>query len=199
MNFKTYIENAYTYDDYLDLFDKLVKEGRSTWHEHNEEMINFTKLNLQRSKRVHKKFEMDNEIRARLLKIDCPVTWIAITEPWCGDAAQNLPIFAEMAKLNDNITFRLVLRDQNEDLMNAFLTNGTKSIPKLIQLDGNDEVSKVWGPRPAHAQNMVMEWKEKGHVDKQTFYKEIQTWYNQDNGQSLQMEILEMLEEGVNV
>jgi hypothetical protein len=199
MNFKTYIENAYSYDDYWQLFEKLVSEERSTWHEHNEEMVNFTKLNLQRSRRVHKKFIIENDLKERLQSIDKPVTWIAITEPWCGDAAQNLPVFAEMSKLNSKITFRLVLRDKNEELMNAFLTNGTKSIPKLIQLDEDLEVVATWGPRPMHAQNMVMDWKKNPHVDKQSFYKEVQAWYNQDNGQSLQKEILKMLESSVNV
>ena len=59
--------------------------------------------------------------------------WLVLTEAWCGDAAQSLPIINKMAEVSDNITLRLILRDENLDVMDQFLQNGrSRSIPKLI-------------------------------------------------------------------
>jgi hypothetical protein len=192
-NYKDYLENGYSYDEYWAFFENLVNEKKSNWHEQTQEMIDYTKLNYQRARRIHKQFQPLEKLVNFINKLDSEITFLAITEPWCGDAAQNLPIFHELSKESDKITFKLALRDQNPDLMDLFLTNGARSIPKVIILNQDLELQAVWGPRPKHAQEMVMDFKKNPWTEQKKFYEEVQTWYNNDHGQSLQNEILEIL------
>ncbi|MCQ4503980.1 thioredoxin family protein, partial [Vibrio parahaemolyticus] len=73
--------------------------------------------------------------KSTIENFDKKVTWLVISESWCGDAAHVMPILNKVAELNDAIDYKIVLRDDNEALMDQFLTNGGKSIPKLIMLD----------------------------------------------------------------
>ena len=71
-----------------------------------------------------------------------------------------------MAEVNSNINLQLVLRDENLELMDLFLTNGGRSIPKLIALDKDLNILFTWGPRPQTATNMVLDYKTKhGSLD----------------------------------
>ena len=100
----------------------------------------------------------------------------------------------KMEVLSDNIDFKIVLRDQNEDLMNQFLTNGGKSIPKLIILDSETfQVLGDWGPRPKEAFDLVKNYKEKHGILDETIKTELQMWYLHDKGLSTQKELLEMM------
>ncbi len=193
MNLKPYLQKSLSYDEYWSLFENLVKNNTSTGQNKTQEMADYTKLNFQRSRRVHKQFQALPELQDALENIDSKITWLAITEPWCGDASQNLPVFHELSKINKNISFKLVLRDENPVLMDSFLTNGTRSIPKLLQFDEAMNISALWGPRPEPLQKMMMAYKINPHVEKQQFYEEMQAWYNLDRGKTLQSEILEMI------
>jgi hypothetical protein len=86
-----------------------------------------------------------------------------------------------------------VLRDENEDLMNQYLTNGSKSIPKVLILDQDNHVIDSWGPRPFIASKMVVDYKAlNGSLD-EDFKKNLQIWYNKDKGNNTQNELLRML------
>ena len=58
--------------------------------------------------------------------------WLIITEGWCGDAAQCIPTIEKIAAESKNIETHYVLRDENLDLIDEYLTNNARSIPKLI-------------------------------------------------------------------
>ena len=58
----------------------------------------------------------------------------------CGDAAHVLPVLNKFAENDTTITLSILLRDDNEELMDRFLTNGTRSIPKLIILNADGQV-----------------------------------------------------------
>ena len=117
-----------------------------------------------------------------------------LTEGWCGDAAQNLPVINKMADLNENITLKIVLRDENLDLMDLFLTNGGRAIPKLIALDKDNNLLDTWGPRPAVATKMVADYKTKhGALDAQ-LKEDLQVWYNKDKGKSTQDDFIKLLQ-----
>ena len=78
-------------------------------------------------------------------------TWFVLTEGWCKDAAQIVPVLHALAKLNSNIELKVLLRDDNLDLMDQYLTNGKRrSIPRLIAVDPDvmEELSS-WGPSAA--------------------------------------------------
>src|SRR5690606_21925767 len=122
--------------------------------------------------------------------------WLVLSEGWCGDAAQILPILNKMAIITTNIELKIVFRDENEELMNMFLTNGGKSIPKLIILDRDTlNVYNSWGPRPKGAANLIKSYKEQYGVIDETAVTELQLWYLHDKGLSTQAEIIAMMEE----
>ena len=142
------LENTYTYQEYRDLVKDLLAEGKSTGPEQSDYILNYSKLNNSRMKRLDKTTKISDETAQKIQKLATPQTWLVLTEGWCGDAAQNLPVIHKMAELNKNINLKLVLRDENLELMDLFLTNGGRSIPKLIALDTDNNVIDTWGPRP---------------------------------------------------
>jgi hypothetical protein len=100
----------------------------------------------------------------------------------------------KMAELSVNIDLRIVLRDEHEDLMNLYLTNGTKSIPKLIVIDAEtDEVIADFGPRPIGAKQLILEYKAMHGVVDETAKIALQKWYLEDKGVSTQKEIIALM------
>jgi thiol-disulfide isomerase/thioredoxin len=178
------------YSQYLELMEKVTKEGKSTAPEHNEDLAQFSKLNLSRTQRWHKKPDYSKEDFPAISNYDKPLVWLLITESWCGDAAHSCPIIAELAELNAEIDVKVVLRDQNLDLMDQFLTNGGRSIPKLIMYDPeNQEVKATWGPRPKDAAKLFADYKEDDSNFKDDLKTTLQKWYNKDKGVQTSSEI----------
>lgn len=187
------LENTYTYQEYRDLVKDLLAEGKSTGPEQSDYILNYSKLNNSRMKRLDKTTKISDETAQEIQKLATPQTWLVLTEGWCGDAAQNLPLIHKMAELNKNINLKLVLRDENLALMDLFLTNGGRSIPKLIALDTDNNVIDTWGPRPKFATKMVADYKEKnGSLDPQ-FKEYLQVWYNKDKGLSTQEDFVSLI------
>ncbi|WP_339881249.1 thioredoxin family protein [Polaribacter vadi] len=187
------LESTYTYQEYRDLVKDLLAEGKSTGPEQSDYILNYSKLNNSRMKRLDKTTKISDETAQEIQKLATPQTWLVLTEGWCGDAAQNLPVIHKMAELNKNINLKLVLRDENLELMDLFLTNGGRSIPKLIALDADNNVIDTWGPRPKVATKMVADYKEKnGSLDPQ-FKEYLQVWYNKDKGLSTQEDFVSLI------
>lgn len=188
------LKNTYTYLEYKNLVKHLLAEGKSTGPNQSEALTNYSLLNDKRMKRLDKTIKLTETTQLEIAKVTQPQTWLVITEGWCGDAAQNLPVIDKMASLNSNIELKLVLRDENLALMDLFLTNGGRSIPKLIILDKDVNVINTWGPRPKVATKMVADYKaEHGALDA-TFKQDLQVWYNKDKGQSTQNDFVEMIQ-----
>ena len=188
-----HISKGVSYETYKNTIDELLSNNKTTGEDHSESMLDYTKLNVQRMNKWDKIFK-PNEKLVRLVKaIDKPTYWIVLTEAWCGDAAQNLPIIAGLASLNLNISLKLLLRDENPDVMDAYLTNGGRSIPKLIVADENLTVMNTWGPRPQPVQDILMEMKDKGDFSYDEFGIEAHTWYAKDRTMTLQKELIELL------
>ena len=190
------LQTAQSYTEYKKMVLELLKEGKSTGINQNEDLVHFTKLNNQRMKRLDKQTKLNEETLSKAQKINRDFTWLVLTESWCGDAAQTLPVINKFAEANQNIDLKVVLRDENEELMNKFLTNGNKSIPKLIVVDNNSkEVVGSWGPRSAKATQMVIDYKEKhGKIDAK-LKMDLQNWYNEDRGLHIEMEMVELIDE----
>lgn len=86
---------------------------------------------------------------------------IVLTEDWCGDAMLNVPILLKIAD-KAAMDVRMLLRDQNLELMDQYLTNGTsRAIPIFIFIDVEGNERAVWGPRAETAQNYVDQEREK--------------------------------------
>jgi hypothetical protein len=187
------LENTYTYKEYRLLVSDLLEQGKSTGPNQSDDLTNYSMLNDRRMKRLDKTIKITDESLKEISLIKEEQTWLVITEGWCGDAAQNLPVINKLAEINTNIKLKLVLRDENLELMDLFLTNGGRSIPKLIALNKQNEVLFTWGPRPKVATKMVADYKEKhGSLDPQ-FKQDLQVWYNKDKGKSVQSDFIELL------
>lgn len=189
------LQTAQSYTEYKKMVLELLKEGKSTGMNQNEDLFHFTKLNNQRMKRLDKQTKLNEETLSKTQKINRDFTWLVLTESWCGDAAQTLPVINKFAEANKKIDLKVVLRDENEELMNQFLTNGNKSIPKLIVVDNHSkEVVGSWGPRSAKATKMVIDYKEKyGKIDDK-LKTDLQNWYNEDKGFQIEMEMVELID-----
>jgi hypothetical protein len=185
---------AISYDEYRGLVAQLAKEGKSTGPEQTEALINYTQLNDRRMKRWDKTLKFNEEAVAQILKVDQKITWLVLTESWCGDASPALPVMHKISELNPNITLKIILRDEHVDLMNRFLTNGSMSIPKLIAIDQSTaEVNNDWGPRSEAATKLVEDFKEEHDILTAEFKQDLQVWYNKDKGQSVLKDLLARL------
>ncbi len=197
------VNNAMTYAEYRELTTQLLAQNKTTGENHSEAMIHYTELNETRMKRLDKTTKLLPEVVEQIQAIDKPLTWLVLTEAWCGDAAQIIPVLEKMASENEHIDLKLILRDENLDIMDAFLTNGGRSIPKVIFLEKESlNVLGSWGPRPAEMQQMVMDNKQKmlqleTKEEKKAFFdevkKEVQLWYAHDKTRSTQLEMLQAL------
>lgn len=188
------LENSFSYQEYRNFVSDLAKENKTTGHEQREDLIHYTQLNETRLHRLDKTMQVIDEVKLVLENISKGYIWLVISESWCGDAAQILPVINKMAQVSELIDLQIVLRDENEDLMNLFLTNGTKSIPKLIILDKETlDVIADFGPRPIGAKQLILDYKAEHGVVDETAKIELQKWYLKDKGISTQKEIVELM------
>lgn len=187
-------DNAMSYSSYRKLVSRLIIEGKSTGNTQNPDMLNYSKLSERRMKRWDKTFKMSENDKTFFENWSKPMIFLVITEGWCGDAAHALPILNKISETAPKIDFQVVLRDDNDILIQKFLTNGAKSIPKLIALDKNMEVLFTWGARPTEATQMVKAYKAKHGQLTVGFKEDLQKWYNKDKGQSIVKDIKTELE-----
>jgi hypothetical protein len=185
---KEYIEKSMTYAEYIKLIDDLLLDGKTTGPNQSAAMFNYGKLNRQRMHRLEKTVKLTDSVVEKAKNNRRKMIWLIITEGWCGDAAQNIPTIEKIAAESDLIETRYVLRDENLELMDAYLTNNARSIPKMIALDAETlEELGTWGPRPQAAMNYFHELKEQ-NLEKPEIMEKIQRWYLADKEQTIQKE-----------
>jgi len=188
------LASGVTYASYRNHIDDLLSENKTTGDDHSEDMIAYTRMNVQRMKRIDKTAVIASELLAQLSHLKQPQTWLVISEAWCGDAAQNLPYLHQMAEINQAIQLKIVLRDENLELMDRFLTHGGRSIPKLIVVDSSSkEVLADWGPRPAAAQTLYNDLRAQ-QLPYAEFSTALHKWYADNKGHDLQAELLALLQ-----
>ncbi len=197
---KEYIEKSSTFAEYIKLIDDLLLDGKTTGTVQSDAMFNYGKLNRQRMHRLEKTVKLHDSVVEAAKNIERKMIWLIITEGWCGDAAQNIPTIEKIATENlENIETRYVLRDENLELMDAYLTDNARSIPKLLALDAETlEVIGTWGPRPQAAMNYYRELKNQS-LEKPEIMEKLQRWYLQDKEESLQNEFEHLLFEWSNL
>lgn len=179
------------YRDYKELHKRLAAENKTTSNHNKPAYIEYTRLNWQRIKRWEKQAKLSEEQVEWLKKQTNTIRWVVLTEPWCGDAAPSLPIMAKISETHPGLELEILLRDENLELMNKFLTGGAQSIPKLIQYSGNMITS--WGSRPSGAAEFITDYKiNHGKLDA-AGREQIQQWYNQDKGHQITSELLVLL------
>jgi hypothetical protein len=187
------LENSYTYLEYKKLVSNLSKKGESTGPVQTEELAQYTHLNNSRMRRWDKTLKFSDEAIAKIKSIKQKIKWLVLTESWCGDAAPAIPVMYKITELNPNISLSLILRDENLDVMNQFLTNGSMSIPKLIAIGEEDVVLATWGPRSVDATQLVEAYKKEHGKLSPEFKQDLQMFYNKDKGQSVLEDLLRLL------
>jgi len=116
---------------------------------------------------------------------------LVLTEDWCGDAVNTLPVLATVSERARNLDLRILSRDANLDLMDTHLTGTSRTIPIVIVLDGRYVERAWWGPRPAPLQGWVV---NAGRVmTPEDRYREVRRWYARDRGTTTLAELLAVL------
>lgn len=188
------LNEAYTYQDYETLIDNLLAVGKTTSAESTEDLLEYSQLNQRRMQRLNKTLKLNSAYLAEVETYNQDKIWLVLTESWCGDAAQALPVMQRLAEKSEHISLQLILRDQHEELMNHFLTRGGKSIPKLIQYNPRTQnVENTWGPRPLEAQQLVDDYMDKHGVLEEQLKTDLQAWYNKNKGDAIAKELIALL------
>jgi len=171
-----------------------MENGLVTGHEQTEALLHYTELNEVRMHRLDKTIQVTDEDKQWLQSLKKDYLWLVISEGWCADAAQILPVINQMSLISNKIEFKIILRDDNDELMHLFLTNGTKSIPVLIVIDKQTyDVVGHFGPRPVGAKQLILNYKaQHGIVDEQAKIN-LQKWYLNDKGIGTQNEIMALM------
>lgn len=181
------------FKEYMSYFEAVLADPEKYPAYTDPEYYNYTKLNWSRTNRWLKRFEPSDELKEKVADLSEPQKWILITEPWCGDAAHSVPQIVKIAEQNPNIELELQLRDEEPFLIDQYLTNGGKSIPKLIVRNTHGEDVFVWGPRPDALQQIFYQMQGEGKTTFEEIKEVIQKWYNEDKGEELQKEFLKLL------
>lgn len=194
---ESHVQKGISYKEYRKMIDALLAEGKTTGENHSKDMLHYTELNIQRMNRVEKTEKLSEEMLKTIDNFDSKMVWVVMTEAWCGDAAQNVPMLAKIADSTDKIDLKLLLRDEYPEVMDEYLTNGGRSIPKLVALNSEtlDELF-TWGPRPEPVQSVMIDFKNnpKGRT-RQEVIVEIQKWYAKDKGRTLQNELVDLMKD----
>jgi hypothetical protein len=187
--------NSHSYFEYRKLITDLLKEEKSTGNEQSTALTNYSLLNETRMNCLEKTSKVPQENAQALKSLRHEYIWIVISEGWCGDAAQVLPVFDKMVAESDGkIDMKIVLRDENEELMNLFLTNKDKSIPKLIVINKQTGGALAhWGPRPKGAADLIGNYKKAHGALDETAKTDLQLWYFHDKGLTTQSEVIDMM------
>lgn len=189
------LQNSFSYIEYRNLATDLIAQGKSTGHEQSEDLLHYSELNEARMNRLEKTITIADEVKTKLENLDKNYIWLVLAESWCGDAAQILPVIYKMSEASEKITLKIALRDDNDTLMQEFLTNGGRAIPKLIILDATTlEIIADWGPRPHGAKQLILDYKATYGIVDENAKIALQKWYLLDKGREIQNEIIALFE-----
>jgi len=155
-------------------------------------------INLRRTTRILKTYVIPEEVRRTIHMLREPQLWMVLTEPWCGDSAQCLPYIARLAECNTLIHLKFLLRDMNPDIMDEYLTDGTRGIPKLVAFDRQGNELFRWGPRPREGQEVFLRAKAEGLTQAEALER-LHLWYGRNRGKALEEELLALIQESAGV
>jgi integrase len=190
---KNSLSKSYTYSEYRRQITLLLQEGKSSGNEQSEALTHYSELNEVRMNRLDKTMKVSDENGQKLQNLKRNYIWLVISEGWCGDAAQTIPIFHLIEKQFPKIKIKLLLRDENVELMDLFLTNGSRSIPKVLMLDASSlNLLAQWGPRPSEATALINNLKAE-KLEMMEIKEKLHAWYAKNKGVAVQSEIIDIL------
>ena len=198
---KAYLEKSISYAEYRKLTHELIIQGKTTGAEQSELQIKFTKLNEHRMHRLDKTVRLNHSLIETIQSLDKKWIWVILVESWCGDVAQNIPAIQKMADINKMITTHYLLRDENIPLMDQYLTDGGRAIPKLICYDAETLMPiGHWGPRPAPAQQLMHTLKsQQPPLSFDEIHEPLHKWYAEDRTHTLQKEMEDLIKNWIKI
>jgi hypothetical protein len=189
------IDSSLDYKEYRLMVDQLLEKNLTTGPVQSEKLLEYAKLNNHRMNRLDKHTVVPEIILNSLENAERKMDWIVITEGWCGDAAQVIPVLNKITSLTDKIELRMILRDEHPEIMDNYLTNGTRAIPIVIGLDTKtQEELFVWGPKPLPAMKILEQLKNDSLVTPEERSQAIQLWYSRDRSVTLFAEFAELID-----
>ncbi|MDP4115229.1 MAG: thioredoxin family protein [Bacteroidota bacterium] len=192
--FDVIVNKGLSYEQYTKLTTEQIEDSqKKVLSEAEKGLLGYTVLNQHRSKRLDKTYSVSDSLNNTLLKVTVPQVWMVITENWCGDSAQSLPVLAKIASVNPLIQLKIVLRDENPEIMDKYLTNGTRSIPVMVAFSNDGDELFKWGPRPEGAVKVIQQAKAEG-LEKEKMYERLHAWYAKDKGKEIESEFGILLE-----
>ncbi|MBI2419900.1 MAG: thioredoxin family protein [Ignavibacteriales bacterium] len=193
MNYQELKAKAFTYEQYKDkLQNYIATTDEFTLPADPKEKYGFIKLNLVRMARIDKTYTPSETLTELLSRIKERQYWIILTMRPCGDSAQNIPHFVKMAETNSNIEILLLERDANLEIMDTYLTDGKRSVPKVVAFSESGKELFIWGSRPKEAQEVVSTAISAG-LTKAEWESKLHLWYAKDKGQTLEKEVTALL------
>jgi len=189
------LAGGFSYSQFVEFTEQLVLENRTSGANQSEDYLSYTRMCLQRMVRWNKTSKVSEELKQLLLQVNQSQVWLIITEAWCGDGAQSIPHLAKLADLNPLIMLKIVLRDEYPDLMDAYLTNGARSIPKLVAMTADLQVELfTWGPKPKYLLDRHAAFKQNSEgLTYPEFLEEIHLWYAKNKHKDLESEIYPLI------
>jgi hypothetical protein len=154
--------------------------------------VGFTRLNLVRTARIGRSWMPSPQLASLVESIEEPQVWMVLTEPWCGDSAQILPMIGIMAAASARVELVFVLRDDHPGIMDRYLTDGKRGIPLLVSFDLEGRELFRWGPRPAEAQAVFEAARAEG-LDKPDALEKLHLFYGRDRGRAIDASLTAVL------
>jgi len=185
------ISNGISYMDYFNSIVEMVNNKTTSGADQSEERIELTKLNMHRMKRIN-----DASVNIEKINISKSIGVAILTEAWCGDSAQNIPWLEHFLNAcHPKIETYYFFRDEHPDLMNQFLTNGSRSIPKAVFYNkDNGNVLATWGPRPTEIKNWLADFRANNpEIPKHDWEIELHKYYTKNKGEAIIQDLKEII------
>jgi hypothetical protein len=156
--------------------------------------FDFLESNIQRMSFLDKALIINPIVSQALESLNNKLIWLVIAEGWSTDCSEILPVINKLAEASKGkIYLKIVSMENYPDQKDISLFNEVMSLPKMMFVDSATlNVLANWGPRPAPAQKIVMEWQE-SEISWQKNENDLQLWYLNDNGETTIIELLEII------
>ena len=103
------IESIHKGISYAEYKDAITKEINANNDLENNNLLNYSILNNKRIKRLDKTLKVLPEIASSVKNLNKKNTWLVLTESWCGDAAQILPVINKLAEEKQQYRFKNIV------------------------------------------------------------------------------------------
>ncbi len=143
-----------------------------------DEFLATSTQNVDRMRGFYEDFELDDDTAA-FFNNRSPLQVMAIGEEWCPDVVQNLAMLARIGHDVPGIELSILRRDENPELMDAYVTDGKRRIPVVVFFDSTFSEMARWAGRCASAQAWIEDeilrgrtWKDLPEAEREAFHAE---------------------------